>query len=124
VCEWVARETDPQSRFLTPRNQQTFKWYAGRAELACWKDIPQDAPSIVRWWELLETVYTPSVTQRGLGSWSDDQLREIALRYQIDYILVDRGRTDRQLALPRVYPTYQAANRYFEIYRVYRPSEH
>ncbi len=67
VCAWIEEETDPQSRFLTPRNQQTFKWYAGRAEVVCWKDIPQDAAGIVQWWNVLQEIYTPAVSEGGLA---------------------------------------------------------
>ncbi len=90
ACAWIARQTPPQSRFLTPRNQQTFKWYAGRAELVCWKDIPQDAASIVEWWRLMQQIYTPAVCVGGLGAWSDRQLQQIADTHHLDYILVDR----------------------------------
>ncbi len=120
VCAWIAKETDSQSRFLTPRNQQTFKWYAGRAELVCWKDIPQDATSIVQWWRLLREIYTPAVIEGGLGVWSDQQLQELAQRHQVDYILIDRGRTRRRLGLQRVYPDSFSASSDYELYRVYR----
>ena len=42
-----------QAIFLTPTDHQTFKWYAQRAELVTWKDVPQDAESIVEWSERL-----------------------------------------------------------------------
>lgn len=117
VCRWVEFRTPNDSRFLTPRTQQTFKWFAQRAELASWKDIPQDAESIIEWWRRLEEVYTPTVIHYGLGSWSDNQLRLFAQRYDLDYILVDRGRTNRRLGLQRVYPATAAGNRHFEVYR-------
>ncbi len=120
VCRWVALETDPKSRFLTPRSQQTFTWYAGRAEVACWKDIPQDAASIVRWWQLLQEIYPPAVMTGGLGSWSDEQLQGIAERHDVDYILVDRRMTRRSLGLQRVYPDPSVSDAEFELYRVYR----
>ncbi len=48
-CQWAAAETPPAAVFLTPRLSQTFRWYAGRAEVVNRKDIPQDAPGIVEW---------------------------------------------------------------------------
>ncbi len=119
VCQWIGQQTPPDCRFLTPRSQQTFKWYAGREELANWKDIPQDAESIVRWWQRFEEVYTPDVFVNGLGSWSDPQLQQIATRHGIDYILVDRARTSRRLGFHRVYPTRAMPNASFEVYKVY-----
>ena len=118
TCAWIAHHTDPQDRFLTPRNQQTFKWYAQRAEVACWKDIPQDQAGIVEWWRLLQEIYPPDVIEGGLGAWSDEQLREIAERQRVDYILVDRAYTTRQLGFPRVYPESPGATAWFELYRV------
>ncbi|MGM0487562.1 MAG: DUF6798 domain-containing protein [Planctomycetota bacterium] len=118
VCRWIRHQTPSTSRFLTPRNQQTFKWYAGRAELACWKDIPQDPQNVVRWWRLLREVYTPEVIRGGLGRWSDEELEKIAEEYQIDYILIDRFRTNRRLGFHRVYPTSTSPNAYFEVYQM------
>jgi hypothetical protein len=118
MCAWIAENTDSTACFLTPRDQQTFKWYAGRREVVCWKDIPQDPASIVRWWQLRESIYPPQVVMDGLGAWTDDQLLEIARQHGADYILVDRSRTKRRLDFPvvRVNPSPYWAS--FELYRV------
>lgn len=116
ACRWIQQRTPASSRFLTPRNQQTFKWYAGRAELACWKDIPQDPEHVVRWWRLLHQVYPPKVIKHGLAAWSDAELREIVEQHKIDYIVVDRRRAARPLSFHRVYPSPGASNAYFEVY--------
>lgn len=50
ACIWIRDHTPEGTRCLTPRCQQTFKWYAQRAEIASWKDIPQDARGICDWW--------------------------------------------------------------------------
>lgn len=120
ICRWAADHTDPQARFLTPRNQQTFKWYAQRSEVACWKDIPQDPASIVAWSQLLREIYPLAVIERGLGAWSDDQLRAIAARQQIHYILVDRAYTKRRLGFRRVYPESPREEAWFELYELDR----
>ncbi|MCS7236924.1 MAG: hypothetical protein NZ899_01485 [Thermoguttaceae bacterium] len=59
VCRWVATsdKVPEGSRFLTPRTSYTFRWYARRADVVNWKDIPQDAPAIVRWWHTLCKVH-------------------------------------------------------------------
>ena len=100
VCHWVRTQLPTTARCLTPTDHQTFKWYAQRAELACWKDIPQDAESIVQWWKTLRVVYTPKVSRRGLGLWTDRSLVQFARRHDIDYIVVDRDRTSRALTAP------------------------
>ncbi len=117
ACRWIDQHTEPHARFLTPRHQQTFKWYAQRAEVACWKDIPQDASSIVAWWRLLHEIYPPAVVERGLGAWSDERLLEIVQREQVDYIVVDRGATRRRLGFPRLYPASPREEGWFEVYR-------
>jgi len=59
VCRQVARsKTISQgSRFLTPRASQTFKWYSSRSEVVNWKEIPQDAETIVEWSERLKRIH-------------------------------------------------------------------
>jgi hypothetical protein len=95
TCHWVAEspEVPPDARFITPRMAQTFKWYARRAEVANWKDVPQDAASIVEWWRRMEDIYAidaPGWT----GLWHDwpgelgaARLRELGARYRADYAL-------------------------------------
>jgi hypothetical protein len=118
MCAWIAENTDPTACFLTPRDQQTFKWYTGRSEVVCWKDIPQDAASIVRWWELREAIYTPRVVVDGLGAWTDEQLLRLSRENGADYILVDRSRTKRRLEFPLVRANPSRYRASFELYRV------
>jgi hypothetical protein len=49
ACAWVDANLPPGAIVLTPLRQQTFKWYAGRAEFVTWKDVPQDPAGILRW---------------------------------------------------------------------------
>jgi len=118
ICRWISEETDPDARFLTPRGQQTFKWYTGRSEIVAWKDIPQDAKGIVHWWGLIQQIYPEAVQEGGLGAWTDRQLREICNRYDIDYVLIDRSETIRRIGFPRVYPNRSLSNASFELYDV------
>jgi len=115
---WVQKNTPADTRFLTPRNQQTFKWYAQRSEVASWKDIPQDAEGIVPWWRTLETVYPARVARQGLGAWYDQQLVALAHQYHTAYIVVDRARSRRVIGLPRVYPGPHVRDPWFAIYQV------
>lgn len=57
ACEWIRQHTRPEARVLTPPFVQTFKWRAERPEVVNWKDIPQDARSIVAWWERMTTLF-------------------------------------------------------------------
>jgi len=108
VCAWIAENTPPDSCFITPMEQQTFKWYAGRAEVASWKDIPQDAEAIVEWHRRIIEVTEPQRRYDvGLMAFSDEQLAAIAQKYEADYLLVRQSQVN--LANPpsklkRVYP--------------------
>lgn len=57
VCRWVRENTPEKAVFLAPRGCDSFKWEARRAEVGSWKEIPQDARSIVRWYRKMERFY-------------------------------------------------------------------
>lgn len=78
-------------RFLTPWNSQTFKWYSSRSEVASRKDIPQDAASIVEWWDRIKTVYLDaSLTPRpSFTAYSRQELLDLAARYHADYVIME-----------------------------------
>lgn len=59
MCQWVSANSPPDAVFLTPRMASTFRWYANRAEVVSWKDIPQDAAGIVEWWRRMKNVHRP-----------------------------------------------------------------
>ncbi len=118
TCRWISTTLPSDIRVLTPRNQQTFKWCAGRSEVVSWKDIPQDAGGIVRWWETLQAVYPQEVVQGGLGALSDRRLVELAHKYGAQYILIDRARTTRRLGMWRVFPHGWDRESRFSLYRV------
>lgn len=118
ACDWIANsgEIPPGGRFLTPRLCRTFKWYTGHSEVVTWKDIPQDAQSIVEWWQRLDEIYAtgsfdpweqwyPSLADEGVV-----RLREIASRYQADYVLTT---AEPRLDLPVLYE-----NGSFIVYRI------
>lgn len=49
ACHWIAEHSPRDAHFMTPNESWAFKWYAQRAELAAYKDCPQDAPSLIEW---------------------------------------------------------------------------
>jgi hypothetical protein len=103
---------------LTPRHQQTFKWYAGRAEVVNWKDVPQDAASLVRWHHRFYEIFprrlgTVRVTVRY------DELRRYRETYGVDFMVVDRRVVGPSIPLVRVYPeTDDADNATYAVYRL------
>ncbi len=111
VCTWINENTPAHARFLTPRTSQTFKWYAGRAEVVTWKDIPQDAQGIVRWRKQIREIYeTGDEDDPWFDSLADrpwDELVRLARRYDAQYIVT---RSEPHLAQKPVYqnnPSYR-----------------
>lgn len=118
ACAWAEANTPNDAVFLTPKGQQTFKWYAARAEVVSLKDIPQDARGLVEWRRRMHDVFSYPVNRFGFAALSDQQLMELANRYGADYVIVDTF--VRTPGLQRVYPTADEANDSFHIYRVPR----
>jgi hypothetical protein len=119
ACAWIAGNTDPQAIFLTPRMQQTFKWRAARAEVSCWKDVPQDAAALVEWWRRQSELYPRPVIAHGLAAHGTPRLLELARQYDADYVLIDRAAGRQAVDLPRVFPVASdEANRFYEVYAV------
>ncbi|GAB4138917.1 MAG: hypothetical protein Kow0040_26610 [Thermogutta sp.] len=93
VCRWVAENTPRDARFLTPRRNGSFKWYTGRSEIVTWKEIPQDAQSIVQWWNRLLDIHVlddPVLGKRWsrtLAELREKRLLELAEKYDADYIV-------------------------------------
>ncbi len=120
ACRWIAdpAHTPSRARFLTPMNAQTFKWYCGRSEVVNWKEIPQDARSIVRWWDMLHAIHdTGSADDNlrwfaSLGDMGPERLRRLGKQFAADYVLTERN---PDLPLPVVYQN--------EMYIVYRLRE-
>ncbi|TWT99035.1 DUF6798 domain-containing protein [Neorhodopirellula pilleata] len=117
VCRFVRANSDPDDVFLTPRHQQTFKWYAHRAEVVNWKDIPQDVLSLREWGRRFVEVYpvelsTMRVTIRY------DRLRHFRKRYGVDWMIIDRRVVGPHLPLVQVYPNEDERNSTYAIYRL------
>ncbi len=101
VCRWCEEETATEALFLTPTYIQTFKWYAGRAEFATWKDIPQDSRAIVEWWRRRRAI-------RELGCYgtqppNDTTLRAWVAEHPVDYCVVPRRQQGYAWLAPIVY---------------------
>jgi len=92
VCRWIKNNTPPGTRVITPRQNQTFKWYAERAEVATWKDVPQDAKAIVRWKNKLDQVYgTGEKWYDGLAKRSWDEIQTLGKTEKAEYLILDAG---------------------------------
>ncbi|QDT06487.1 hypothetical protein K227x_48970 [Rubripirellula lacrimiformis] len=119
VCQWARDSSDPGEVFLTPRHQQTFKWYAQRSEVVNWKDVPQDAASLTEWNRRFAEIFparlgTIRVT---IGYQSLRQFRE---KYHARFMIVDRRVVGDQLPLIRIYPQRSEDNATFAVYELPR----
>ncbi|MEX2141918.1 MAG: DUF6798 domain-containing protein [Pirellulales bacterium] len=116
VCGWVVEHTEPDAIVLTPRSAATFKWYTGRPEVATWKDVPQDARSIVEWWDRMIALHaTGESDPRWYKSFSEqgpERLRALMERYGARYVIVPLRDDVAPLAIE---PLYE--NDSFAVYR-------
>jgi hypothetical protein len=116
ICQWTATKTPADALAITPRMAQTFTWYAGRGQVVSWKDLPQDAVAVVRWWERLEDIYGtphPEFQRRwreSLNELPPKRLRELGRRYGAGYLLVE---AEPPLDLPELY-----RNKSYAVYRL------
>lgn len=117
VCRWISENTPPSAKFITPKRQQTFKWYAGRAEVVNWKDVPQDSAGLAAWNAAYRELYPPLSSRFDLAAHSDAELVALADKYGAGWILLDSARAPRPLQLPRLYPPQGKLSSY-EVYQV------
>jgi len=120
VCKWIKSHTPNDALFLTPRHQQSFKWYAERAEVATWKDMPQDARSVVLWRRRLEEFYPKHMSRVSseIQALDDAELLDKARKFRVQYILVDRSAFNRALPLRQCYPSSEDNVGCFVVYAV------
>jgi hypothetical protein len=93
--------------FIVPRTAQTFKWYAARGEVVDWKEMPQDAASLVEWSRRIKEIYATgnhAPQEEYFNSLADAgpaRLRALAEKYHADYLVTQFG--GKFLPLPVVY---------------------
>ena len=121
ACVWIQEHTPSDAIFLTPRGQQTFKWYASRAEVVAVKDIPQDARGIVEWRERISTVFIPPVSELGFAVLTDDQITTLANQYQASYVIMETHKRSRPTRFTKVYPTDGEANESYAVLKITQP---
>lgn len=117
VCGWIRDNTNPEAGFLTPRHQQTFKWYARRAEVVNFKDVPQDVPHLRDWKQRFDRVF-PAILGRVRTTIQYSELNAMRRDYGAEYIVIDRRVTPYRLPLQQVYPTPFESNRHYAVYRL------
>lgn len=119
VCVWAKESTPPSEVFLTPRHQQTFKWYSDRAEVVNWKDVPQDAKSLLEWKSRFEVVF-PEYLGFRRTTISYSKLRLFRDQYGVRFMIVDRRVVGDNLPLVRLYPQVSTDNLNYAVYELPR----
>ncbi len=113
ACGWISRNVRTGTVFLTPPRQQTFKWYAHRAEFVTRKDVPQDARGLIQWQQRLRAV-------KALGtSPTDDpaRLSALAAEYGLTHMIWTNGQPRGASAM---HPLFK--NETFVVYDLQKPS--
>ena len=122
VCDWIRVATPEDELFLTPRHQQTFKWYAERAEVVNWKDVPQDAASLLEWQTRFDDVFPRQLGTVALSAMrvpiSYTKLREYRRRYGVRLMVVDNRIATKQLPLVKLYPADGQSNETYSVYEL------
>lgn len=123
ICVWARESTPADALFVTPRHQQTFKWFAERAEVATVKDVPQDARSVIEWQKRrAELAYAmPAIDSE--FALEETFLAERAAAWGAEWLIVDTELERRPRSWRRVWPAAGAARGPFEVYRIERPKK-
>jgi hypothetical protein len=108
---------------MVPRRAFDFRWHAERPVFFTWKDVPQDAESLVQWWQRYQEAYYGAIDQFGeVGPYFSPQdlgvqrLQAIAEKHKIDYLLTSEY---PPLPLPVAYE-----NPWYKIYDLRPRVEH
>lgn len=99
VCRWARENTSEDAVFLVPRGCDSFKWEAGRAEVGSWKEIPQDARSIVRWFRDMERLYANPGTKKDSPTRWNQPLVVVFINKGRARILKESGEMGYQFAI-------------------------
>jgi hypothetical protein len=95
ACDWIRRETPTTAVFLTPRGSGSFHWWAERAEVVSWKNIPQDPAGIVAWRQRVLDCFsfdgTLTSMSRSTVAFGPQRLNQVANRYGVDFILAPQS---------------------------------
>lgn len=121
ACRWVSENTPADACFLIPRAGHSFKWYASRADLGSYKDVPQDAASVVEWrrrcrelFPLVEGINGKPTTLSSPERWGTQRARALAKKYGASHII---ARSYPPLDLPIVYPyNDKTRDSYYTVY--------
>ncbi|MFM7107136.1 MAG: DUF6798 domain-containing protein [Planctomycetaceae bacterium] len=106
ACDWVRDHVPADACFLTPRGAASFTWRTGRREVVSWKNMPQDARSLVEWRRRIVECFSRdggvAAMESTTAALGIDRLREVADRYGADHAIVPRAAAEG-LPFPRLH---------------------
>jgi hypothetical protein len=106
ACDWIRRHAPADAVCLIPRHAQSFKWFAQRADVANWKDVPQDVAGVLEWrrriHDVFPTVEGPAgpVVLNSPEQWGARRALDVARRYGATYVV---ARSEPPLGLEEVF---------------------
>jgi hypothetical protein len=122
ACGWISKNTDHDAVFITPAQQQTFKWYAGRTEVCCWKDVPQDPDTMAKWRKRIQLLVEPQrESDLGVFVYSDEQIWEMAGRFGATHLLTLQQSAElisEPTGFKQVYPADPKARTTFAVFEL------
>jgi hypothetical protein len=104
ACKWIRENTPHDSLWLTPKYQQSFKWHAERAEVVCWKDVPQNNAAVIEWYHRIERCAPPRDSHGSIRDWTTQELLDLSSQYGFRWLLIDRSYQSQPPALEIKYP--------------------
>ncbi|GAB5407066.1 MAG: hypothetical protein Aurels2KO_52970 [Aureliella sp.] len=113
VCAWIKENTPTDSLWLTPKYQQSFKWHAQRAEVVCWKDVPQDNASVHEWYRRINDCEPRKTASGQLRGWTEEEIVQLAEKYEFEWILLDRT-VQAKPVFEVCYPTFATSTSYID----------
>ena len=125
VCQWIRQNTPSDAMFITPNDQQTFKWYAQRSEVVNWKDIPQNPEAILEWKRRIDSIYRAQrIYPSGLLNLENPA--EVARVFGANYLLVEQSAVDALPTPPnlqQIYPAEPNQKSTYVLFQFNRPDE-
>lgn len=87
ACTWIEKNTDLSSMLYATDSGWAIKWYAKRPEYVNYKDMPQDAKSIVEWNNRLWTISNWRRAAMADSKVAPDELAALRQSTGIDYLI-------------------------------------
>jgi len=90
LCDKVRKDSPAEALFITPPHNQTFKWYTDRGEVVTWKEMPQDAQSVIAWWHRYHDIHRRDGKRTvSLAHLDVELVRALGRQYGADFVVTD-----------------------------------